>query len=427
MSVQPSEQHDVDGNALRAGMKIKSELTEKLLGPQGYFTRLFTIIDVHLLVLIIGIQSGLLNFFILKYNSWSFYYYVLFAVDVIGVAAIVWSIMVAKKYFELQDRVENPDCYSNGGIDCNPNHNFAKNFFYCKLPKKFGVLPFIYICWYVNSRRDIEIYFYFPLSLTLFDFLLRLLYSIGLIAKILIIFITDVPNHMLADEFKLGPQALEMIIALTSIVFLVFMQAHRNSENAFHRKLTKTWVEDMISHTVFEIFDSIMFLDLGRFALFEVLLYFLDNESKAIFCGSHSDARTRSPHRRASNQTQRTKHEPLAGIHDHHFGLGEFSDTHHQSVSPFEAECMQGQGVPETGPEGQTTTHLHPLFAVGQRQLCLPGDSYLCESELRQSVDHLHYQERFVHHNVVPKSVHRDTRVLFGEEALGAGRRQEQR
>lgn len=146
MSVQPKpDEHD--GNALRAGMKMKSELTEKLLGPQGYFTRLFTIIDVHLLVLIIGTQSGLLNFYIIKYNAWSLYYYVLFAVDLIGVASIVWSIMVAKRYFELQDRVENPDCYSNGGIDCNPNHNFAKNFFYCRLPKKFGVLPFIYICW----------------------------------------------------------------------------------------------------------------------------------------------------------------------------------------------------------------------------------------------------------------------------------------
>ena len=40
------------------------------------------------------------------------------------------------------------------------------------------------------------------------------------------------------------------------------MYAHRNSENEYHRKLTKNWVEDMISHTVFEIFDSIMFLDL---------------------------------------------------------------------------------------------------------------------------------------------------------------------
>lgn len=38
------------------------------------------------------------------------------------------------------------------------------------------------------------------------------------------------------------------------------MYAHRNSENEYHRKLTKSWVDDMISHTVFEIFDSIMFL-----------------------------------------------------------------------------------------------------------------------------------------------------------------------
>ena len=199
MSVQPSNKmiENVDGNAIRTGIKLKDELTEKLLGPQGYFTKLFTIIDVHLLVLLIGVQSALLNYSILKYNSMSPHYYILCAFDLVSIISIIWSIMVAKKYFELQDKLENPDQYADyysDGIDCNPNNNFGRNLFYCKLPKKLGVLPFIWICW--------------------------LIYTLNLITKILIIFITNVPNHMLNDEFKLGPQSLEMIFALTSIVFL---------------------------------------------------------------------------------------------------------------------------------------------------------------------------------------------------------------
>lgn len=52
---------------------------------------------MHLLVLIIGVQSSLLNYFILKYNSMSIYYYVLFAFDSITIVTIIWSIVVAKR------------------------------------------------------------------------------------------------------------------------------------------------------------------------------------------------------------------------------------------------------------------------------------------------------------------------------------------
>jgi len=235
MSVQPTMEDQRDGNAIRAGIKMKNELTEKLLGPQGLFTKLFTIIDVHLLVFVIGLQSSLLNYYILKYNSMNVYYYSLFATDAITVCTFVWSIVMAKKYFELQDKIENPTYYADG-IDCNPDNNLGHRVLFCTLPRKLGVLPFIYICW--------------------------LIYTVSLISKILIIFLTDVPNHMLNENFKIGPQTVLMSLALTSIIFLLYMYAHRNSENDYHRDITKSWIEDMTSHTVFEIFDSILFLDL---------------------------------------------------------------------------------------------------------------------------------------------------------------------
>jgi len=232
MSVKPEQ---VDGNVVRGGIKLKDEFVDKFLGPQGYFTKLFTIIDVHLLIFIIGVQSSMLNYYILKYNSMLPYYYILWGIDFVTIVTILWSIVTAKKYFELQDRIENPTYYADG-IDCNPANNYGHQVLFCKLPKKLGVLPFIYLCW--------------------------LIYTLSLISKILIIFITNVPNHMLNEGFKMGPQTLEMVFALTSIIFLVFMYAHRNSENEYHKNLTKPWIDDMISHAVFEIFDSIIFIDL---------------------------------------------------------------------------------------------------------------------------------------------------------------------
>lgn len=147
MSVDPGETN-VDGQALKKLAAKKDEIGERLLGPQGWFTKVFTVIDIHILVLIIGIQSSLLNYFILKYNRMMIYYYILFGFDFFIIISIIWSIILAKKYFELQDKLENPDDYSNG-LDCNPNNNLPKDLLLCRLPKKvkrkiFRHLPFIY-------------------------------------------------------------------------------------------------------------------------------------------------------------------------------------------------------------------------------------------------------------------------------------------
>lgn len=45
-------------------------------------------------------------------------------------------------------------------------------------------------------------------------------------------------------------------------MFLLWVEAHRNLEDEQQRQLSKTCIDDLISHTVFEIFDSVIFLDI---------------------------------------------------------------------------------------------------------------------------------------------------------------------
>lgn len=55
---------------------------------------------------------------------------------------------------------------------------------------------------------------------------------------------------------------LEAAYALTSIIFILFMEAHRNSEDDLHFEQTSTWTDNLMQHTALEIFDSVILLDL---------------------------------------------------------------------------------------------------------------------------------------------------------------------
>lgn len=55
---------------------------------------------------------------------------------------------------------------------------------------------------------------------------------------------------------------MALSLAAAAIVFLFWVEAHRNLENEHHRQMSKTSIDDLIGHTVFEIFDSVIFLDM---------------------------------------------------------------------------------------------------------------------------------------------------------------------
>lgn len=55
---------------------------------------------------------------------------------------------------------------------------------------------------------------------------------------------------------------LALTLASAAIVFLLWVEAHRNLEDETQRQLSKPCLDDLISHTLFEIFDSVIFLDM---------------------------------------------------------------------------------------------------------------------------------------------------------------------
>lgn len=64
------------------------------------------------------------------------------------------------------------------------------------------------------------------------------------------------------DKKTYSSEVIALILAGASIVFLLWVEAHRNLEDEYQKKLSKTCIDDLISHTVFEIFDAVVFLDL---------------------------------------------------------------------------------------------------------------------------------------------------------------------
>jgi hypothetical protein len=67
---------------------------------------------------------------------------------------------------------------------------------------------------------------------------------------------------MISSDFKDSKEFLLITLAASVAVFLFWVEAHWNLGDSKQRQLSKAAVDDLIGHTIFEIFDSLTFLDL---------------------------------------------------------------------------------------------------------------------------------------------------------------------
>ncbi|GAB6018600.1 hypothetical protein CHUAL_000287 [Chamberlinius hualienensis] len=107
----------------------------------------------------------------------------------------------------------------------------------------------------VPTGTEIPIYGSLPLS-----YLSWFLYSIVLVAKIIVIFKREIANE-LGDDDLFDSQTLKLVIgAGASIVFLLLVNAHQSPShpNNDHR----AYVAALCTGTAFEIFDAVAFLEL---------------------------------------------------------------------------------------------------------------------------------------------------------------------
>ncbi|XP_018025930.1 uncharacterized protein LOC108681419 [Hyalella azteca] len=83
-------------------------------------------------------------------------------------------------------------------------------------------------------------------------------YSFFLIMKIAMIFKFEIVNQ-LSEESFLTPQVMKMAIALTALVFFVFVEGHYDAARHSMRAL---YIANLVKNYTFEIFDAITFLSL---------------------------------------------------------------------------------------------------------------------------------------------------------------------
>ena len=223
------------------------------------WTGLWTILNCLSLVFVLLVQGSLLNYCIINYNEGSAEWYFLFFADFLMLVVFMFSITFAWRFYRRQRRQRNvfPNEVSLAHVAAGDHHHgptstvvlgedhshasqvterVGAGIFRFSFPKPMGMLPLIYVCWIV--------------------------YSFNLVVKLYMLYIMKIPDKMIINDFKDSKEFLLITLAASVAIFLFWVESHWFLGDAKQRKLSKAAVDDLIGHTTFEIFDSLIFLDL---------------------------------------------------------------------------------------------------------------------------------------------------------------------
>ena len=193
------------------------------------------IIMILLLMLVLLVQGGFINYWIIFFNEGRSEWYFLFFADLVVVVTFVFSLSFAWRYYDRM-RVEhaiNPEIQHKIVHSLRPKPIRVLAF---EFPKFMGMLPLIYIGW--------------------------ILYACVLVAKIFIIFMLSIPQQMVKSGFRTPKEDLLLAYAASTLVFFFWVSAHWLMADDDHQQSSKGLVDDLVENTMFEIFDSLTFLDL---------------------------------------------------------------------------------------------------------------------------------------------------------------------
>ncbi|XP_053201418.1 uncharacterized protein LOC128397646 [Panonychus citri] len=201
------------------------------------------------LAIALCLQSFFLDYYIIYYSRGAVGWYFLFLIDVMIMVLFIIAIVMAKRHYSSWMMQKQPSAGGGGDptvstININtygslcPQARTGQQLFGTRLPRTMGVLPLSYISWF--------------------------LYSIVLVFKIFIFFTNDVLIKMTSgdDTARFGSKLFEVALACTALIFLLWIEVHKNLEDEVHRSWSKTLTDELIGHTTFEIFDLIFFLEL---------------------------------------------------------------------------------------------------------------------------------------------------------------------
>jgi len=192
------------------------------------------VIDAASLVLVLIIQSSILNYYIIKHYSKTASAYFWFAGDFICLFIFAGTLATSYRYL-----TRCRDCHTSQG---QKSFYLSPKRIVAKFPtSKLGMLPLSYASWFV--------------------------YSLLLLGKVVVIFKSEIPEHLSLDEV-FGPQLLQIAIAMSGIIFLLLVEGHNWAERGSPRYM---YVTGVCGKTGIEILDTVSLLgillvaDSGKF------------------------------------------------------------------------------------------------------------------------------------------------------------------
>lgn len=205
----------------------------------------WTLINSLALMAALLLQGSLLNYYLIYFNQGRAEWYFLFFTDFVILVVFMFSITFAWRFYQRQRKnitlTNTSGSNANGFLDVKTaittDHiRFGSGIFRFSFPKPMGMLPLIYICW--------------------------IFYATNLIVKMYIMYCMGIPDSMVRENFYAPKEVILITLAVSAAVFLFWIEAHWNLGDERQRHLSKPSVDDLISHTAFELFDSLTFLDL---------------------------------------------------------------------------------------------------------------------------------------------------------------------
>ncbi|XP_059483066.1 uncharacterized protein LOC132201143 [Neocloeon triangulifer] len=178
------------------------------------------LVDAAVLLVVHLVQASVLNYYIISHYSHSTLAYLWFAADFICLFVFAGTLTVAFKYFSRPEH--NTDSAS---FTLSPDH-FINGF----PTSRFGVLPLSYVSW--------------------------LFYSAILIAKVAVIYRSDLPEQLHPKDL-FGPQLLQVTIALGAVVFLLLAESHNWAR---HRSPRYQFVTSTCAHSGLAVLDTVSLL-----------------------------------------------------------------------------------------------------------------------------------------------------------------------
>lgn len=183
------------------------------------------VLDATSLVLVLILQASILNYYIIQYYKSDVSPYFWFIGDFISLFIFAGTLTVSYRY--LTRCKECHPCQGEKSFYLSPKRIVSK------FPTStLGMLPLSYVSWF--------------------------LYSCMLLAKVIIIFKSEIPEQLSPEE-PFGPQLLQIAIAMSGIIFLLLVEGHNWAERGSPRY---SYVTSVCGKTGIEILDTVSLLSI---------------------------------------------------------------------------------------------------------------------------------------------------------------------